>query len=82
MSYDRRAKVRLESVTYKAAEADEMLSKVYLTLHGLKAGYDAMEEIPSYLRPSYTQLMKVLGLLHPVQQESHQLREMVKRLPR
>ena len=48
-SYDRRTKigkVMFESVVHKAAEADDLVHKAYLSLHSFKFGMDEMEEIP------------------------------------
>ena len=82
-SYNRTAKVNFDSVTHKAAEAENKLSEAYLALHSFKAGLDAMEEIPrSDLQPLYDQCMKVLGNIHPAQQEAHQLAQMTSKVLR
>jgi hypothetical protein len=81
-SYDRTAKVNFDSVLHEAAAADEAATKTYLALHSFKAGLDAMEEVPNFLKPIYNQTMKALSALHSTQQETHQLRMMVRSLPR
>jgi flagellin-specific chaperone FliS len=73
---------KFDAVTYKAGEAEEFLRKAYLALHSFKFGLDEMEEIPSHLKPIYDQMMKVLGHMHPVQQEAHQLTQMTSKMLR
>ena len=81
-SYNRTAKINFDSVTHKAAEAEKKLSEAYLALHSFKAGLDAMEEIPNYLRPLYEQTMLALDKLHPAKQEAGQLVDMTSRVLR
>ncbi len=85
-SYDRRksadAAPRFEAVLYKAAEADDLITKAYLSLHSFKAGMDRMEEIPKQLHPVYKELMAALDALDHAKKPSYQLRMMVQRLPR
>jgi hypothetical protein len=79
-SYDRRAGIKFDDVTFKAAEAEKKMSEAYLALHSFKAGLDAMHEIPDYLKPLYQQVMKALDKLHPAQQEATQLAGMTRRV--
>ena len=79
-SYQRIASVRFDNVTNKAAEAETHLSEAYLALHTFKAGLDAMEEIPAYLKPLYGQVIKTLDRLDPAQREATQLAGMTRRV--
>lgn len=83
--YDRRtktAKVMFESVVHKAAEADELVHKAYLSLHSFKFGMDEMEEIPPHIAPLYKQTMTALGKVEVAIDETNQLREMTNKMLR
>ena len=86
MNYDRRqagrTAGRFESVVHKAAEADKAVHDAYLSLHSFKAGLDAMEEIPNYLQPLYSQTMKALDKVSTAIDETNQLREMTNKMLR
>lgn len=47
--------------------------QVYLKAHSMKADFDRMEEIPSYLDASYKATMKLLGRIEEAQKEAQNL---------
>jgi hypothetical protein len=79
--YDRTKTAREPFPYHKPAEADEGITKVYLALHSFKFGFDQMEEIPKNFLPIYDQTMKTLSAVMKAQEETHQLRQMAKKLP-
>lgn len=74
------AKVDFRQTVGKPAEADGSLSSAYQALHLFKLGLDDMEEIPADLMPLYRQVMKTLDKVATAKQETHQLREMVRKI--
>jgi phytoene/squalene synthetase len=70
---------RFESVLHKPAEADEAVTKAYLSLVTFKQSMDEMEEIPSDLQKLYDQTRVALDGLHEAREGTHQLRMMLKR---
>ena len=70
---------RFESSLHKPADADESVREAYRALVGFKQSFDAMEEIPSYLRPAYKQLNVAIDALFEAGQETHQLRMVMRR---
>ena len=79
--YDRRKTAREPFPYHEPAKADETLTKVYLSLHSFKFGFDQMEEIPKNFLPIYDQTMKALDLVQKAQKETYQLRMMARKLP-
>lgn len=80
MNYDRRRTANMP--LHKPAEADEKLGEAFRGLHSFKFAFDQMEEIPANLQPIYNQIMKATDAIAKARQETGQLREMVKRMPR
>jgi hypothetical protein len=62
-----------------AAEADETVGKAYLKLVSFKQAMDRMEEIPDDLMPFYRQIMKAMGSVGKVRDETAQLRGMIRK---
>lgn len=58
---------------HRPAEIQEALTKVYLAAHSLKADFDRMEGVPSYLDASYKATMKVLAELERTQKAAQDL---------
>ena len=74
------AAVRFEEQIAKPAEADDALHQAYVKLVSFKQGLDAMEEIPRYLQPVYSEVMKAMNEVGEAQKHTYQLRMMVQRL--
>lgn len=81
-SYDRTAGVQFSEVLAKPAAADEAVGEAYRALVNFKLGLDSMHEIPSHLKAVYGQVGQAIDIATKLRAETHQLREMVKRLPR
>lgn len=76
----RYAAVDFRQQIHKPAEADEVLGQAYLKLVSFKQGIDAMEEIPTYLKPYYRQVLKAIDAVVDARKETTQLRGMVRKL--
>jgi hypothetical protein len=76
----RYAAVDFRQQIHKPAEADEALGQAYLKLVSFKQGIDAMEEIPTYLKPYYRQVLKAIDAVVDARKETTQLRGMVRKL--
>lgn len=73
---------RFDAVLHKAADADESVGDAYRALLSFKQSMDEMEEIPRQLLKVYDQTMRALDALGAAGDKTHQLRMMVRRLPR
>jgi len=76
----KQAAVDLRQMLHKPAEADDALGQAYLKLVSFKQGIDAMHEIPAYLKPYYTQVMKAMSEVGEARKQTTQLRGMVRKL--
>lgn len=74
------ARVRFEEQIHKAAEADEALAQAYVKLVSFKQGLDEMEEIPRFLKPLYSEVMKAMDAVGEARKPTYQLRMMVSKL--
>jgi hypothetical protein len=70
---------RFESVLHKAAEADDAVTKAYLSLVTFKQSMDEMEEIPKDLQKLYDQTRDAIDVVTAAKGETYQLRMMLKR---
>jgi hypothetical protein len=70
---------RFESALHKPAEADEAVTKAYLSLVTFKQSMDEMEEIPKDLQKLYDQTMAAMDAFHEARSDTYQLRMMMKR---
>ena len=74
------AAVRFEEQIGKPREADEALGQAYVKLVSFKQGLDAMNEIPAYLKPVYSEVLKAMDAVGDARKYSYQLRMMVQKL--
>lgn len=70
----------LRQMVHKPAEADESLGSAYRSLINFKLSIDAMQEIPTYLKPHYNQTLKSIDKIVSAQKETYQLRMMLRKL--
>lgn len=73
---------RFDAVLHKAADADDDVGRAYRALLTFKQSMDEMEEIPRQLLSVYDQALRALDALATAGDKTHQLRAMVRRLPR
>lgn len=58
---------------HKPAELMQVLRDAYLKVHSLKADFDRMEEIPSYLSKAYSAVMKASGDITTAQSSAQEI---------
>jgi hypothetical protein len=58
---------------HKPAEVMQVLRDAYLKIHSLKADFDRMEEIPSYLSPAYSAVLKAAGDIGKAQDSAQEV---------
>lgn len=70
----------LRTMLHNPSQADDLLTNAYQKLIGFKLGFDAMEEIPSDLRPYYNQVLMAMDAVGNAQKRTYQLRMMTRKL--
>lgn len=73
------SRVAYEPPFHNAAKADEALGEAYLSLIGLKLGFDSWHEIPASAQPLYLQITKAVDAVVTARQATTQVRAMVAR---
>ena len=58
---------------HRPPEIQEMLTQAYLRAHSLKADFDRMEEIPEYLKASYSAVLKLTGAIGKAQDAAQEV---------
>lgn len=64
---------------HNAAKADEALGEAYLSLIGLKLGFDSWHEIPASAQPLYQQIQKAVDAVVTARQATTQVRATIAR---